>query len=251
MKLKIASYNMVGGFYNDKDKTEFLDRKSSEKVDDRLLQQIIETINNEDIDVICFQEIITTEKFQYMKLICDGTNLKNYDCFELSENTMVKDSKCGIAIFSKYPIEIIKHELFPNPDLSKTTNSGNTYHIFDKGFMLVNIIIDNLKIKLLNHHGFPYKTFDSTAEENIQVFDFFDNQINEYKPDVVLGDFNVEDMMSLMPYTKNNYIRTIDNATTVKGKKLDDILIHKNVSYSSYELRLLSDHFMVVSNIEL
>ena len=59
MKLKIASYNISGGFYNDEDKTEYLDKESAISVDDRLLKQIIETINNEDIDVICFQEYPT------------------------------------------------------------------------------------------------------------------------------------------------------------------------------------------------
>ena len=76
MKLKIASYNISGGFYNDKDTTEFLDKESAKEVDNKLLNQIIETINKEDIDVICFQEIITTEKVQYIKRISDKTKLK-------------------------------------------------------------------------------------------------------------------------------------------------------------------------------
>ena len=59
-------------------------------------------------------------------------------------------------------------------------------------------------------------------------------------------------MMSLMNITNNNYIRTIDKVTTVKGKKSDDILIHKDKdSFSSNVLKLLSDHYMVVSIIEL
>ena len=66
------------------------------------------------------------------------------------------------------------------------------------------------------------------------------------------SDFNVEDMMSLMNNTKNSYLRTVDKVTTVEGKKLDDILIHKDKgNYSSNVLKLLSDHFMVISVIEL
>ena len=251
MKLKIASYNISGGFFNDKDKTEYLDKESASEVDDRLLKQIIETVNNEDIDVICFQEIITTERVQYIKKICDGTNLKHYEYYELSMNNIVKDTNCGIAVLSKYPLEVIKRELFPNPGLTKTTSSGKTYYLFDKGYMVVNILIDSKRIKLLTHHGFPYGTFDSRAEDNMQVFEFFDNRINEHKPDIITGDFNVEDMMTLMPNTKNNYVRTINNVTTVEGKKLDDILIHKNNNYSSNVLKLLSDHFMVISVIEI
>ncbi len=251
MKLKIASYNISGGFYNDKDETEYLDKERVDSVDDKLLNQIINTINNENIDVICFQEIITTDRIKYIKRICDGTNLKNYEFYELSECNIVKDTNCGIAILSKYPLEVIKRELFPNPRLTKTTSSGKTYYLYDKGYMIVNLLTDDKKIKLLTHHGFPYGTFDSKAEDNMQVFEFFDSKINENKPDIITGDFNVEDMMALMPNTKNNYIRTIDKVTTVEGKKLDDILIHKDINYSSNVLKLLSDHFMVISTIEL
>ena len=70
MKLKIASYNISGGFYNSDDKTEYLDKERAENIDNNMLQQIIETINAEDIDVICFQEIITTERIQYIQSIC-------------------------------------------------------------------------------------------------------------------------------------------------------------------------------------
>ena len=252
MKLKIASYNISGGFYNDEDTTEYLDKESATKVDDRLLKQIIETINNENIDVICFQEIITTSRIQYIESICKSTKLKYYESYELSKNNIVKDTNCGIAVLSKYPLEVLKKELFPNPGLTKTTSSGKTYYLFDKGYMIVNIMIDGKKYKLLTHHGFPYGTFDSTAEENIQVFKFFDEVIKNNNPDIITGDFNVEDMMSLMNNTKSSYLRTVDKVTTVEGKKLDDILIHKDKgNYSSNVLKLLSDHFMVISVIEL
>ena len=74
MNMKIASYNISGGFYNSNDTTEYLDKEAVENVDNRMLNQIIQIVNNEDIDVICFQEIITTERIQYIKQICDKTN---------------------------------------------------------------------------------------------------------------------------------------------------------------------------------
>ncbi len=249
--MRIGSYNISGGFYNSEDKTDYLDKEAVEAVDNKMLQQIIDTINSEKIDVICFQEIITTEKVQYIQSICNGTELKYFDFYELSECNIVKDTNCGIAVLSKYPIEVIKRELFPNPGLTKTTSSGKTYGLFDKGYMLFDMLIDNKNIKILTHHGFPFRKFDSTGEDNIQVFEFFDNKVKEYNPDLITGDFNVDDMMSLMPYTKNNYIRTIDKITTDDGKKFDDILIHKDNNYSSYILKLLSDHFMVISVIDI
>ena len=156
MNLKIASYNISGGFFNSSDTTEYLDKERVETVDDGLLKEIMDTVINEEIDVICFQEIITTERIKYIDRICENTDLKYYDYFELSECNIVKDTNCGIAILSKYPIEIIRKELFPNPNLSKTTKSGNTYYLYDKGYMVDRIKVKGEEITILNHHGFHY-----------------------------------------------------------------------------------------------
>ena len=117
--------------------------------------------------------------------------------------------------------------------------------------MIVELNVNNEKISLLTHHGFPYGVFDSTAKENIHVFKFFDDVIERYNPDIMTGDFNAEDFMSLMEKTSNKYIRTIDKVTTVEGKKLDDICLRKNNEYSSKVLRLLSDHYMIITVVDL
>ena len=75
MNLKIASYNISGGFFNSSDTTEYLDKERVETVDDGLLKEIMDTVINEEIDVICFQEIITTERIKYIDRICENTDL--------------------------------------------------------------------------------------------------------------------------------------------------------------------------------
>ncbi len=248
--MRIGSYNISGGFYNSEDKTDYLDKEAVEAVDNKMLQQIIDTINSEKIDVICFQEIITTEKVQYIQSICNGTELKYFDFYELSECNIVKDTNCGIAVLSRYPLETIKKELFPNPGLTKTTKTGKTYYLFDKGYMVVEIMANNKNNRLLVNHGFPYGTFNSTSEDNPQVFEFFDNAIKELNPDIITGDFNAENFMELMKYTSDNYIRTINDATTVEGHKIDDFLVKENTKYDKKILKLLSDHYMIIIDIE-
>ena len=240
--MKIASFNISGGYYIGNEDNEYLDRESSNTIDNRLLKQIIEVINNENIDIICFQEIITTKEIKYMDSIIENTELKYYDYYELSPNNLVKDTNSGIAIFSRYPINSIKKELFPNPMLLKTTDSGKTYYTFDKGYMLCEI---NNKT-ILTHHGFPYRRFNSTPEANRDIFSFFDEVIDKYHLDIVTGDFNADDFMTLMPKTNNKYQRTINDITTVDNKKFDDILINKNINYSKKIIKLLSDHFIVM-----
>ena len=249
--LKVASFNLSGGFYIGNEDTEYLDRESATTIDNRLQEQTIDIINDEKIDVICFQEIVTTEDIKYLEAIANKTDLKYYDYFELSPNNLVKDTNSGVAIFSKYPLNCLKKELFPNPKLAKTTSSGNTYYTFDKGYILSEIEIENKKISILTHHGFPYRRFNSTPEKNPQVFNFFDDVIVNNNIDIVTGDFNAEDFMSLMPKTNELYKRTIDEITTVDDMKFDDILVHKNINYSKKIVKLLSDHFVVIDELEI
>lgn len=247
--LKIANFNISGGFYIGNEETEYLDRDAAESVDNKLMEQTINIINNEQIDVICFQEIITTESVQYIKTIADSTNLKFYDFYELSECNIVKNTNCGLSILSKYPINSIKKDMFPNPRLSKTTSSGNTYYTYDKGYMISEITKEDAKLKILTHHGFPYRRFNSCPENNKQVFEFFDNVIEEYNPDIITGDFNAENFMPLMYKTSNKYKRTINSVTTIDGKMFDDILLPKNIECKSKIVKLLSDHFIIIDEI--
>ena len=245
--MRIATFNISGGFYIGSEDNEYLDRESANTLDNKLQNQTIETINNEDIDIICFQEIITTKEIKYLEAIANKTNLKYYDYFELSPNNTVENTNSGIAIFSKYPLKTIKKELFPNPKIAKTTSSGKTYYTFDKGYMICEIN----GIKILNHHGFPYRRFDSTPEANKSVFDYFDNIIKENDIDIVIGDFNANDFMSLMPYTNEIYIRTINEGTTVDGQKFDDILVKKEIKSSKKLVKLLSDHYVAIDDLKL
>ncbi len=250
MELKIASYNISGGFYEDDQSVDFFDKKKSDDIDLRLLNDIVKIINTEDIDIICFQEIITTERINYINRIMEKTNLKYEEHFELSPCAIIKDTECGLAILSKYPINGSIKELFTNPKLSKTTSSGNTYYTYDKGFLIANIVVDNQIIVVLTHHGFPYRRFNSTPELNKNIFVEFDNYIKKYNPDIITGDFNSENFIKMMPYTKENYVKTINEITTNDGMKFDNILL-KNEEYTSKVIVSLSDHFMVIDNIEL
>lgn len=251
MKLKIASYNISGGFYEDDQSVDFFDKNTSDDIDLRLLNDIVKNINEEDIDIICFQEIITTERIRYIERIMENTNLKYEEHFETSPNNTIENTNVGIAILSKYPIDSSIKKLFTNPMLSKTTSSGNTYYTFDKGLIISTINVNGTSLNVLTHHGFPYRRFNSTPEENKDCFAEFDNYIKEYNPDIITGDFNSENFMDLMSYTNENYIRTFNVPTTDDGKRFDDILLRKNTEYSTKKIESLSDHFMIISEIEL
>jgi len=250
MKLKIGSYNISGGFYKDDQSVDFFDKEKSNTINLGLLNDIARIINNEDIDIICLQEVITTKRINYINRIMEKTNLKYEEYFELSPCHVIENTECGIAILSKYPIDHSIKKLFTNPKLSKTTQSGKTYYTFDKGLLISKIKVNNNYISVLTHHGFPFRRFNSTPEDNINVFIEFDNYIQEYKPDIITGDFNSENFLNMMTYTKDSYIKTIDEITTDDGMKFDNILLKNNSKYSSKVIKSLSDHFIVINEIE-
>ena len=251
MNLKIATFNISGGFYCGDESQEYLDREAATSVDNRLLKEIIDNINKENIDIICFQEIITTKEIKYIDTIVNNTNLKYYESYELSPCNLVKDTDCGLAILSKYPITKSIKELFTNPKLSKTTSSGNTYYTYDKGYLVVSININGKELNILTHHGFPFRRFNSSPEQNPLVFQEFDKVINNIKPNIITGDFNAENFMDLMPLTNDKYQRLINEITTVDDKKFDDILISKDDNSTPQNIiKLLSDHFLIVVELE-
>lgn len=250
MKLKIGSYNISGGFYEDNQSIDFFDKEKSNDIDLRLLNDTVKIINDEDIDIICLQEIITTERIYYINRIMEKTNLKYEEHFELSPCHIIENTECGIAILSKYPIDNSIKKFFTNPMLSKTTSSGKTYYTFDKGLLISKININNNYINVLTHHGFPFRRFNSTPEDNINTFIEFDNYVKEYNPDIITGDFNSENFLNMMTYTKENYIKTISEITTDDGMKFDNILLKNNNKYSKKIIKSLSDHFIVINEIE-
>lgn len=251
-KLKIASYNISGGFYVGNEDEEYLDRAAVSSIDNRLLTEIIDTINNEKIDIICLQEVITTESVQYIEKIVAGTELKHYDHITLSPCNIIENTDAGLAILSRYPIDRTIKDFFPNPNIKFTTASGNTYSTYDKGYMIAYIVLDNThKLRIFNHHNFPFRRFGSTAKDNMTVFEHFNEVIFGNEPDIVVGDYNTEDYLELVPELSKNYIRTINAITTVDGKSFDEIMLKKDTHYSSKIIKGLSDHYMVTAEIEI
>jgi len=113
--------------------------------------------------------------------------------------------------------------------------------------MISEIEKNGMKFKILTHHGFPFRRFDSCPENNKQVFEFFDNVIDKYNLDIITGDFNTENFMELLNGFSLKYKRTINDITTVDNKKFDDICVLKNIIYESKTVKLLSDHFIVIT----
>ena len=247
--MKIATYNISGGFYVGDESTEYLDRAPADSFDNKMLNEIIDTINQKDIDIICFQEIITTKAIKYIESIVNNTNLKHFDFLEMHNCNLVKNTRNGAAILSKYPIVETVKGFFPNPLISKTTSSGKTYQMYNKGYMISKICINDQIIQVFNHHNFPFRRFNSSANLNLEVFNHFNDVIKTFKPDFVVGDFNTEDFLELVEELRNKYSKTVNSISTVDGKSFDEVLVKKGTKTTLETIKLLSDHFLEIVTV--
>lgn len=251
-RVKIATWNISGGVSKETDENIYFDQEKSSEIDETFLNDISRIINEEKIDIICFQEIITTERIHYIDKIVEKTNLKNSCSFELSECNLVKDANAGIAILSKYPINESSSKLFTNPKLSKTTSSGVTCSTYDKGCLVANIQAGDKSINVITNHGFPFRRFDSAPEANIDIFAEFYDIIRDYNEVVVTGDFNAENIMKLLPNANERLAELFGEVTTTDGKRFDNILIDKKFKMIDKKLiKSKSDHFLCIATIKI
>ena len=70
---------------------------------------------------------------------------------------------CGVL----KKITNVKYEI---TEIPPTYNLNSYIKILDQ-------LVDEKKIKVLNHHGFPYRRFNSTPEDNAKIFNVFDEAI--------------------------------------------------------------------------
>lgn len=252
MKLRVATWNISGGVSADDSVDNYFDQEKRPEIDFSFLKEIVKTINEEEIDIIALQEVITTDRIKYVEYILSNTQLKYYSKFELSECNLVENTMSGIAIISKYPIIDSAKMLFTNPKLSKTTSTGLTYYTYDKGCMNSTININDKLINFITNHGFPFGRFDSNETKHLYVFNELKVFIEKYNNVIVTGDFNAENVIALMPGIEKKVIETIDEVTTTNDKKLDNILIDKNFSFINKKIiKSISDHFLCISTIKI
>lgn len=252
MNLKIATFNISGGVDNTIIENDYLDQKAKTAIDDKFLNEIIKMINDEQIEVMAFQEIITTKDIKYIDSIVSNTDLKFSCYYELSPCNVVENTNCGLAVLSKYPIIEETKLKFTNPNLSKTTQSGNTYFSFDKGGLRTKININGKYINYITLHSFPFRRFNAIPEEHENIFIEFDNFVSNYDNIIVLGDFNAENAIKFLPKMKENVAVVFDEPTTIDGKKFDNILISKKFNILDQKLiRSFSDHCACISTIQI
>lgn len=251
--MKIATWNISSGVNTANYQGELFDKQIEASAEDECLKQIAELIVLNNIDVIALQEVITTESFAFMETLSKLTGLEHYETFENSPGFLVKDSMFGVAVLSKYPLEVIKKEFFKNPNLTKTTEKG-VYTTHDKAFMCVKVKAEK-ELNIITTQFLPFHRFNADILDFKDTFDDFQEFI-ENNNVFVCGDFNVTQgntkLVKLLDKISQTHMLTFDEITTTDGKRCDNIFVPNGTAVKGtyMETKITpSDHYLLVIEI--
>lgn len=204
---------------------------------------IINTIKNENIDIVCLQEAIIKSDFlpSIASYIKENTNLKYIVEYELSDSHINIGSRMGVVTCSKYEIDNYKLFKLDNPNFIYSVDEETTYYSHDKGFITANIKGYNV----ITGHCLPSHVFKKNPLDYLNIFRKVDEEfINSYNSNnniILCGDFNYDNVNKLFPKIMANCNDLID-CPTRKNKQLDHFVIsnklkctYKNVSANIFD----------------
>ena len=222
-----------------------------------IIQSIIETINEYDPDIVCFQElpVLIDGTDRLKEAIQKATKLKYLAFVDTCPSFLFKGGRIGIATFSKKKISENEIIYFNNPHLKKSSRTGTIYESFDKAF-IVSSVSDNLR--LFNCHGISFAPFGEKAKDYPESYrPLYEAIINCDREMIVLGDLNTRDFIKMFPDLKDIITDRLIGATTPpgmreghyfpRGKKLDSFFVTSGVKVINVEkVKNFSDHYLCI-----
>jgi endonuclease/exonuclease/phosphatase family metal-dependent hydrolase len=231
----------------------------------KLGKQIVELLERERPDIVCFQEAIElpgNENFFFASLgeILSKTNFE-YTFFSPSFAFWLMNRKLewGNVILSHVPfvatdVVFTRGEFTDDFDLLE-----NDYNM--RNLQRATILHNKTPLHILNHHGHHVKQHKMGDEETMRQCKMIADYIGELEGEVVLcGDFNLaphsESLEQLNALLVNHCIeaevRTTRTQLTHKTEVCDYIFTSKNLSTKSFRVLpdIASDHSALVIEID-
>ena len=256
--MRIATWNVneFVGITTDLD-----NQKTIESINQTNINEMIYIINGNDFDVVCFQEYPAYVDGAEIisKMITKQTYLNYYCTHSTYDSYLFNGGRVGVAIFSKYAISNKELALFGNPDMTKTSLSGVTYHSFDKGIIKATIEMQDKEYTIVTGHAMAFAPFGKTEFDYPESYKPLEDIIKKYSSGnlVVAGDFNTEKLFDLMP-DLCDVVKDIINEPTTKeyyekrgAVQMDYILVDKNKYVRNvFKIDNFSDHFVICAEID-
>jgi len=245
-ELVIATWNVSECVSTQWDIRQGISHKSKNAELQSSIDEIVQLVNSHNIDILCVQEYPLSIKdfFDVTRYIQTSTDLKFFYGVDTYPSFLIENGKIGIAVFSKYEILSARYSPFINPNITKKSKSGVTYFSFDKGLISAKINYHNETVFIITGHAVSFAPFDAKAEDYPESFAEITNQLIIHRPEknnvILIGDFNTENLFSILPDLSTHMKDCIQGATTIEGKmegetfyngrKLDYFLVSPSIS---------------------
>ena len=256
--LKIATWNISCGIPSEWNISNGINKEKDYKKFG-LIDEVIKTINDKDIDIIGLQESVSFNNGEksFAQIISENTNLKYYAEFEVSDCHLLENGNIEEVVLSRYPIIKSENVMFENVNLSMVGKDGKTYKLFDDGFIISDIKLDEgLNIKFITGHAPAFQVFGKVPEDYNYVYkkleENIEKHIKENKNLFVVGDYNTEKLLEMLPFLNSNFKNYVEGATYFEGTAIDYILAEKSINFiSNKKVKNLSDHLLCIASFEI
>lgn len=246
--MKVISWNIGGGFISE-------DSHNSYSKED--LNYFINVLNEEQGDIICFQELHTSLDINQSEEIANRLNYY-YNTVPFSDSHIKEKNKLNISILSKFEIISSNYIILPNVDFKFLLN-GKKVSSHEKGIIEIIINYKNQNIRILNLQLQPFRKFKrNILEEDFSLLrDTVENYFLKSKlPTIICGDFNNESIKKVFPklFNKYNYSLSFTESiiTTPRKRSYDKIIYSKEFQLENFGIKeTLADHHLCNSKLNL
>ena len=257
-KLRIATWNISCGIPAEWSFTNGI-KKENDYRKFGLVDEVIRKINDQKIDIIGLQESVVFKNGEksYAQIISENTELKYYTEFAVSDCHLLENANIEEVILSRYPIIESKNIMFENVHLSKISKDGKEYKLFDDGFIMAKIQINNDQIiNFITGHSPAFQVFGKVPEEYGYVYKILEDNakicLDSGRKTFIVGDYNTEKLFEMLPMIKAHFNNNIEGTTYFEGTAIDYILSEKNIKCVSKEkIENLSDHLLCIADFLL
>ena len=203
-------------------------------------EYIKEQIEQNEIDIIAFQEAITeSDNLEPLaNYISENTKLKYNEQISLSPSDINENDKMGVAICSRFKISNNEKYILENPNLIYKKTDTVTYWSHDKGFNISEI--EEIDTIVIGGHCLPFHIFGETPLNYKKIYEKLEdkilNIIEDKKKVILLGDFNYTYIFELFLNLKDKMKCVYEDKNTRKDKQIDYIITTKNIKHNNYKI---------------
>lgn len=248
--MKIATWNIGGGFISSTDKGKF---------DTEDLNYFVHQLKPLMCDVVCFQEAHSAEDSKQPNQVQEITKKLGlpFVAFQPYATSHLKDGQVlTLGIASKFKIVSWEFLKLSNPKMEIKRPNGDYWVSHDKGFISSVLDYKGTKVRVLCGHNFPFQHFnrDFTEDEFKHIRGEIETIVLSSRlPTLLAADMNYEDLQKVVPAIfSQNFADAFIQPTIPDGTQQDHILLssHWN-TIRAQVISGLADHYLCYAEMSL